>query len=127
MEMRKLSATDLFPLLNIMTKIGVKDVIKNFYKQKNESVKKAKEAKEKNEEIDVEDIGVNVTAELTEFVLGNIGRAKNEINTLLASICNVTRKEIEELTLSEYMKVVMDFLSQEEFKASLNVIMQSFK
>lgn len=127
MEMRKLSATDLFPLLNIMTKIGVKDAIKKFYQQKSESVKKFKEAKEKNEEVDIEDVGINAMAELTEFVLANIGRAKNEINILLASLCNVTKNEIEELSLSEYMKLVMDFLSQQELRDSVNVIMQSFK
>ena len=127
MEMRKLSGEDLFPLLNIMAKVGVKDLIKGFYKQKSAAVKKVKEAKEKGEEVDIEDVGINSMAEITELVLVNMGRAKTDINNLLANLCNVKRAEIEGLSMSEYVRLVMDFLSQEEFKASLNVILSSFK
>lgn len=127
MEMRKLSGEDLFPLLNIMAKVGVKDLIKGFYKQKSAAVKKVKEAKEKGEEVDIEDVGINSMAEITELVLVNMGRAKTDINNLLANLCNVKRAEIEGLSMSEYVRLVMDFLSQEEFKVSLNVILSSFK
>ena len=43
--------------------------------------------------------------------------------TLLSKLCDVTKKEIESLSMSEYVGLVTNFLSQEEFKASLNVIM----
>lgn len=123
MEMRKLSATDLFPLLNIMAKIGIKDLIQEFFKQRSETAKKMKE----NKEVDTELLGMNLLAQITELVFLNIGRARNEINILLASLCGVKKEEIDNLSMSEYMKLVMDFLSQPEFKASLNVIMSSFK
>ena len=110
-----------------MAKVGVKDLIKGFYKQKSAAVKKVKEAKEKGEEVDIEDVGINSMAEITELVLVNMGRAKTDINNLLANLCNVKRAEIEGLSMSEYVRLVMDFLSQEEFKASLNVILSSFK
>lgn len=124
MEMRKLSSMDLFPLLNIMAKIGIKDLIQEVFKQRAEYVKKAKEGKT---ESDSAIVGAEVMAQITELVFMNIGRAQNEINTLLSKLCNVTKKEIESLSMSEYIGLVTDFLAQEEFKASLTVIMSSFK
>jgi hypothetical protein len=124
MEMRKLSSVDLFPLLNIMAKIGIKDLIQGIFKQRAEYAKKAKEGKA---ETDNAMIGTEIMAQITELVFLNIGRAQSEINTLLANLCNVTKKDIEKLSMSEYMGLVMDFLSQEEFRASLNVIMSSLK
>ncbi len=124
MEMRKLSSMDLFPLLNIMAKIGIKDLIQEVFKQRAEYVKKAKEGKT---ESDSAIVGAEVMAQITELVFLNIGRAQNEINTLLSKLCDVTKKEIESLSMSEYVGLVTNFLSQEEFKASLNVIMSSFR
>ena len=124
MEMRKLSSMDLFPLLNIMAKIGIKDLIQEVFKQRAEYVKKAKEGKT---ESDSAIVGAEVMAQITELVFMNIGRAQNEINTLLSKLCDVTKKEIESLSMSEYIGLVTDFLAQEEFKASLNVIMSSFR
>lgn len=124
MEMRKLSSMDLFPLLNIMAKIGIKDLIQEVFKQRAEYVKKAKEGKT---ESDSAIVGAEVMAQITELVFMNIGRAQNEINTLLSKLCDVTKKEIESLSMSEYVGLVTNFLSQEEFKASLNVIMSSFR
>ncbi|MDW5300757.1 MAG: hypothetical protein SA378_11585 [Sedimentibacter sp.] len=139
MEMRKLSSMDLFPLLNIMAKIGIKDLIQEVFKKRAEYVKKDKEGKAKadnaeadnaeadNAEADNAMVGAEVLAQITELVFLNIGRAQNEINTLLAKLCNVAKADIEKLSMSEYVGLVTDFLAQEEFKASLNVIMSSFK
>lgn len=121
MEMRQLSGGDLFPLMNILGKIGVKEALSRFFKQRTEAAKKNKE------DIDVEQLGVEAVAEITELVFMNIERAKKEINTLLADLCGVKREEIEQLPMSNYVALVMDFLSQEEFRASMNAIMLSFK
>lgn len=133
MEMRKLSSTDLFAVLNIMAKIGIKDLIKEVYKQRVEYAKKANKLKEQDDQEQVKDeneinmAGAEVMAQITELVLLNIGRAQNEINTLIANLCSASRKEIEKLPMDEYVGLLMDFLSQPEFRASLNVIMSSLK
>lgn len=133
MEMRKLSSTDLFAVLNIMAKIGIKDLIKEVYKQRVEYAKKANKLKEQDNQEQAKDeneinmAGAEVMAQITELVLLNIGRAQNEINTLIANLCSVSRKEIEKLPMDEYVGLLMDFLSQPEFRASLNVIMSSLK
>jgi hypothetical protein len=133
MEMRKLSSTDLFAVLNIMAKIGIKDLIKEVYKQRVEYAKKANKLKEQGDqeqaknEAEVNMAGAEVMAQITELVLLNLGRAQNEINALIANLCSVTKKEIERLPMDEYVGLIMSFLSQPEFRASLNVIMSSLK
>lgn len=121
MEMRKLTGGDLFPLMNILAKVGVKEALAKFFKQRSEASKKDKE------EINVEEIGMEAIAEITEIIFLNMERAKKDINTLLADLCEVKREDVEKLPMSEYVALVMDFLSQQEFKASMNAIISSFK
>jgi membrane protease subunit (stomatin/prohibitin family) len=119
MEMRKLLAMDLFPLLNIIAKIGIKDLIKKFFEQRAEA--------SKSEHKNLEEIGQQAIAELLEILLMNIGRAREEINALLADLCGVEKSEIEKLPMDEYMGLLMNFFTQPEFMASLNAIISSFK
>ena len=121
MEMRKLTGEDLFPLMNILAKVGVKEALMKFFKQRSEAAKKDKE------EVNVEEIGMEAIAEITEIIFMNMERAKQEINVLLADLCEVKREDIEKLPMSDYVAMVMDFLSQQEFRASMNAIMLSFK
>lgn len=119
MEMRKLLAMDLFPLLNIIAKIGIKDLIKKFFEQRAEA--------SKSEDKNLEEIGQQAIAELTEMLLMNVGRAKNEINTLLADLCGVEKSDVEKLPMDEYMGLLISFFTLPEFAASMNAIMSSFK
>lgn len=121
MEMRKLSGQDLFPVLTLFSKLGIKDMLKAFFKkQANATAKTSTKSKEpkkselKKEEDDLADLGMDFVAELMEVALGNIERGKDDINRLLASLCGVSVKEIQELDIEPYGELVMTFFKKPE-------------
>lgn len=129
--MRKLSGQDLFPMLKILSKVKVKDMILDFIKKRDEISKTGEGSKEYTEE-ETRSIGMELFADIINTTLCNLDYAKEDINLLLASVCNKEPNEIRSLDMLQYTNLLMDFFSKEElvdfFKciASSNVF-QSLK
>ncbi|GFZ30729.1 hypothetical protein CSC2_12550 [Clostridium zeae] len=122
LEMRKLSGQDLFPMMKILAKVKVKDMILDFIKKRAEVAKKSQEAlsvedsegtKEYTEEEKME-IGMELFADILNTTMCNLDLAKEDINLLLSSVCTVDVKDIRELGMLEYTNLVMEFFSKEE-------------
>ncbi|MBK1809431.1 hypothetical protein JHL18_02055 [Clostridium sp. YIM B02505] len=119
LEMRKLSGQDLFPMMKILAKVKVKDMILDFIKKRAEVARKSQEAiamegtKEYTEEEKME-IGMELFADILNTTMCNLDLAKEDINLLLSSVCNAEVKEIRELDMLQYTSLLMDFFSKEE-------------
>ena len=130
LEMRELRGDDLFVLLNIIGKIGIEDEIISLFEgttapldpKKVEAIKKAnagdedaiaKELSKLMEKL-LERRGMEVAAKLAMKVFRNIELAKNEINQILADVCNVKVDKIQELGLKEYTEQVIAFFKKPE-------------
>ncbi|MBE6056793.1 hypothetical protein [Clostridium sp.] len=121
LEMRKLGGQDTFLMLKIMSKTGAKDGIKEFFKKQG-NFKKGKKT-----ESEYQKIGIEVILDITDTVMCNLDNAKDDINKLLANLCNTTIKEIEKLDFLEYNTLIMDFFKKEELKNFFKVIFSSFQ
>jgi len=121
MEMRKLSGQDLFPVLTLFSKLGIKDMLKAFFKKQADATEKASAKKKKPEKAETKkdddemaDLGMDFVAELMEVALGNIERGKDDINRLLASLCGTTVKDIQELEIDIYGELIINFFRKPE-------------
>lgn len=101
--MRNLSGQDLFPVISLVSKLGIKDIIKNYYK-----------AVGPVEGQTAEDLGAEFTGTAIETAFSNIERCKGDINRLLASLCGVTVAEIEALDLEAYGALLMKAATKPE-------------
>lgn len=119
LEMRELRGDDLFTMLNIVTKLGIKD---EFVKLFDGAVADAK-ANAENEDADNEDadnsinesvMGVKVVAALLQVVLGNLSVVKHELNSLLADLTGQTEQQIADLPFSDYTGLIMAFFKKPE-------------
>lgn len=121
LEMRKLSGQDLFPMLKILSKVKVKDMVIDFLK-KRETLSKSKK---KLTEEETAEIGMEVFADIINTAMGNLDLAKDDINKLLAGLCDVKGKEIESLGMLEYTTLVFEFFSKEELNDFFKCISSS--
>lgn len=121
MEMRKLSGQDLFPMLKILSRVKVKDMVLKFIKEREELSKSEKELTEEA----AAEIGMNVFADIIDTAMCNLDMAREDINNLLASLCNVQVAEIKSLGMLEYTKLVMEFFSKEELSDFFKCISSS--
>ncbi|MDU2489635.1 MAG: hypothetical protein E7D27_03440 [Clostridium celatum] len=120
LKMRKLNGQDLFPMLKILSKVKVKDMVLDFLKKRD----KLSKSKELTEE-ETKEIGMEVFADIIDTAMCNLDLAKDEINRLLAILCNVTIDEIQSLGMIEYTTLVMEFLSKEELSDFFKCISSS--
>lgn len=119
-EMRKLNGQDLFPMLKILSKVKVKDMVLDFLK-KRDKLSKEKEITEQ----ETKEIGMEVFADIIDTAMCNLDLAKEDINKLLANLCNVRIDEIQNLGMIEYTKLVMEFFSKEELSDFFKCISSS--
>ena len=119
-EMRKLNGQDLFPMLKILSKVKVKDMVLDFLK-KRDKLSKGKEVTEE----ETKEIGMEVFADIIDTAMCNLDLAKEDINKLLANLCNVRIDEIQNLGMIEYTKLVMEFFSKEELSDFFKCISSS--
>ncbi|BDR75274.1 hypothetical protein [Clostridium tetani] len=121
LEMRKLGGQDTFLMLKIMSKTGAKEAVKEFFK------KQGSFGGEKKSEEEYQKIGIEIMLDIVDVVMGNLDNAQLDINKLLANLCDVKVKDIEQLDFMEYNTLIMDFFKKEELKGFFKLIFSSFK
>lgn len=119
-EMRKLNGQDLFPMLKILSKVKVKDMVLDFLKKRD----KLSKLKELTEE-ETKEIGMEIFADIIDTAMCNLDLAKEDINKLLASLCNLRVDEIDNLGMIEYTTLIMNFFSKEELSDFFKCISSS--
>lgn len=122
-EFRELRSTDLFPMFKIMNKIGFRK-FKDCFK----SPEIASMAKSANADSEVvENIGMSVLFDVVGIVIENIPACEDDIYSLLASVSNLDKKEVQEMGMSEFIEMIVDFIKKPEFKDFFKVVSRLFK
>lgn len=122
-KMRKLNAKDIFPMLNIISKIGLKNIktliedgtveaIVSFVKSKDDESKDA----------NLEKVGLSLFLELGDIVCSNIMKCQNDIFEFFASLCEVEASKLEDLGMEEFIVLIIQFAQKEELKDFLKVV-----
>jgi hypothetical protein len=129
---RKLGAEDVFLMVSIISKIGIKE-FKTFFEGgdfKNILSKFTEEAREKADETDeasVTALGASIFLELATTVICNLPKAENEIFQMLSNTSNLSVKEVRKLGLADFTEMIVDFFKKDEFKDFIKVVSKLFK
>lgn len=121
-ELRNLEADDLFIMIGIISKIGIKEFKGCFesdeVKAAITNVAKKKKDADANEDADddvVASIGISVALDIAAILLANIGKCKNDIYALLANLSGVKEKEIAKLPIKTFTGMIFDLVKKKEF------------
>lgn len=124
-ELRSLTADDIFPMFNIISKIGIKEFKSCFESPEVKSaIGKIAEGSE-NENLDA--IGFAVAIDMANILITNLHKAKDDIYQLLAQISGKTKKEIAALPMAVFMQMIIDVVRKEEFADFFQVVSRLFK
>ncbi|MFC6464951.1 hypothetical protein ACFP65_08215 [Marinilactibacillus sp. GCM10026970] len=133
MELRELKGDDLFDLLNIVGKLDIKEEFIQMFEKNVESTatiipmdhkekeptkaeKEKAEKRQKQLEKEAEKRGMEAMAGLLQKVLLNSKKLKVDINDLLASLTDTKKSDIEELGLTQYTGLIIQFFKKPELK-----------
>lgn len=114
LEMRELRGDDLFTILNIVTKLGIKDEFVKLFDGAVADAKANDENEDADKSINESVMGVKVVAALLQVVLGNLSVVKHELNSLLADLTGQTEQQIADLPFSDYTGLIMAFFKKPE-------------
>lgn len=122
---RKLNSADLFPMIQIISKIGIDeltqvfegDYIKNLLETKESASENA--GQEKNESYLL--VGAGIALKVANKILEHIPSCEYEIYTLLASVSGMKVEEVRNLDLDIFMEMILEFIAKEEFASFFRV------
>ena len=120
-EFRMLCSKDMFPLFNIINKIGINEFKECF---QSEAVQKAAKLKGK---ADMNALGLNIMLDIGGVIIGNLPACEDDIYKLLADVSNLSINEIQNLLMAEFMEMIIDFVKKPDFADFFKVVSKLFK
>lgn len=123
---RKLEATDVFLMFKILGKIGINEFAECFGK---ESVQKmfGSLTGENGVTNFTQTMGIAVTLEVVNVVIGNLPKCEQEIFQMLSNTSNLTIDQVKKLDFPTFTGMVIDFVKKDEFKDFIKVVSTLFK
>lgn len=97
--LRKFKDGDLFPLLQILKKIGIKDCKEAFIQVA-------------SGEKTVKEIGILASFDLADILIGNLTKAEDEIYSLYSSLSGIPVEEIKEMEFGTLPLMIADSFNE---------------
>lgn len=108
--MRDLKFTDVFTVIRIIKKAGISKQVRGIFA-----------------DMDGTSTEKEVGAKFIFSIIENLGEAQEEITDFLASLKEITKDEIEKLSLEETMDLLVDFLNHPGLKSFLSSVSKLMK
>lgn len=118
---RRLSTQDIFPMLRLLNKIGLKDL------RDNDNIKNIVMLMTSGKKIDVNRIGMDVFLEIACLIADNIPKCEVELYSLLSQTSDRTVDEIKAQDMAVTFEMIVDFIRKEEFGDFFKVVLKLFK
>lgn len=114
-ELRSFTADDIFPMLKILSKIGVKNFKRCFDSQEvRQAISKMTADGQKNDQLDR--VGMIVMLDIADIIFANVSNCKDEIYFLLSQLSGMTKKQIAGLPAATFANMIVDTLQKEDFR-----------
>lgn len=127
-EFKQLKSSDMFIMFKIINKIGLNE-IKNQLEPK--TIEKLVDGlkgkgKVKDNESLMYSVGLSVSIEMVNVIIGNLPKCEDEIYTLLSRVSGKSKKEISELDMVTFTEYIVEFIKKDEFKDFTKVALKLF-
>lgn len=128
--LRNLRADDMFTMLRIINKIGLKEARDCF---NSVEIRKAiSDAKEAGQENGAEDalasaVGMQIMIDVAALLVSKLPDCEKELYAFLASLAGTSAKEIASLPMAAFYDLIMDVFQKGDFKDFFQRVVGSLK
>lgn len=126
--LREMTADDVFPMVKIISGIGLKEFKAAF---EAEDVKAAIAAmtggEAEGEKPDAAAIGITIAVNIANVIFSNLPKCKADIYKLLSGLSGMAVKDIAALPMPVFMNMVVDTIRKEEFRDFFGAAARLFK
>lgn len=126
--LRALCAKDVFPMVKIIRKIGLKDIGKAFDPEEIKAITESV-SEEENATVDsiAETVGVAVVLKIVDVILENLEAAEQEIFGFLGGLAGMTADEVGSLPMDVFFEMLVDTFQSKEFVGFMRVVSRFLK
>lgn len=123
-EFRRLNSTDIFVMASLISKIGLKDFLKDFAGafQSEEITRTINSAADKGAEDLATKVGIGVVLNIANKLLENLPKCEKEIYRLLSRVSGLPEEEIRNFEPAEFAEMVIDFCKKEELRDFISAV-----
>lgn len=122
-ELRRLTAEDVFPMFQIISKIGIKEFKACF---ESPEVMQMIKGAASNDDVTTS-VGMKVAFDLAGIIVSNLASCKNDIYQFLAQLSGMTTKDIAGLPMMTFFEMIIDVFKKDEFKDFFQVVAKLLK
>ena len=126
-ELRSLTADDMFPMFQIISKIGVKEFKNCFETPEVMQMMKDMTSGGKTKDDVAASVGVAVAIDIAGIIMSNLSACKKDIYMLLSQLSGMDTKEIASLPMATFMEMIIDVIKKDEFKDFFQAVSKLFK
>lgn len=130
LQIRELKGQDIFLITPIIAKIGIQEPLKavvDSLREENREVFDNEDMTEEEKERELVLIGIDALGPALDMVISRIHEVQDEMNRLLASVCEVSVDEIKEVSFTDYIGLVTKLFKQEQFQGFFKQLYSSTK
>ena len=113
-EMRKLQATDIFSIVNILNGIGLNNVKESINFEEINKIRKGMTDDNANDI--TSQVGVNVVMSVATVIIENLPKIENDLYAFVGSVIDMKAKDVAKMNMVEFMDVIIAIIQKEEFK-----------
>lgn len=126
--LRALCAKDVFPMVKIIRKIGLKGIVKAFNPEEIKAITESV-SEEENATVDsiAETVGVAVVLKIVDVILENLEAAEQEIFGFLGGLAGMTADEVGSLPMDVFFEMLVDTFQSKEFVGFVKVVSRFLK
>lgn len=126
--LRGLCAKDIFPMVVIIRKSGLKDIAKCFDPEEIKTIMGSVSGEDKTVDDDVaETVGISVVLKIVDVILENLSTVEQEIFSFLAGISGMTADDIGNLPMDTFFEMLVDIFKKKEFVGFMKVVSKLLK
>lgn len=126
-EIRSLKSSDIFPMVQILNKIGFKELKTILTPDKMKEMMPLMTADDKDEETDASTIlGFNMMIELVGIIMNNLPSCEDDLYKFLSNVSGLSVKEIADLPMGEFADMIITVIQKEEFRDFFKAVSRLF-
>lgn len=127
-EFKQLKSSDMFIMFKIINKIGLNEIKNQLEPKTIEKLVDGFKGKGKAKDKDslMYSVGLSVSIEMVNVIIGNLPKCEDDIYTLLSRVSGKSKKEISELDMVTFTEYIVEFVKKDEFKDFTKVALKLF-
>lgn len=129
-ELRELKSSDVFPMVQILNKVGFKELKTVLTPDKVKNMMKSfKEAGSETTEDGVDKstiLGFNLILEIVGIVMNNLPSCEEDLYRFISNVSGLSVKEIADLPMGDFAEVIIAIVQKQEFRDFFKAVSKLF-